>query len=122
MGEGSRLLTAGCEWDGKAGSHLVDGTGSWNGSGTGREIGREHSGEIGRARSRESVGNIVGKTVGNAAVGKSVGNVVGICPRDAVRNRWEHDRERGLETMVEKRKIIPSPVLQYHYVFHHRWS
>ena len=27
-GKGSRLLTAGWEWDGKVGSHLVDGTGS----------------------------------------------------------------------------------------------
>ena len=27
MEKGSRLLTAGREWDGKAGSHLVDGTG-----------------------------------------------------------------------------------------------
>ena len=27
MGKGSRLFTAGWEWDGKVGSHLVDGTG-----------------------------------------------------------------------------------------------
>ena len=43
-----------------------DGTGSWNGSGTVRETGREHS--------RESY--IVGKTVGNK-VGKSVRKSVG---------------------------------------------
>ena len=60
MGKGCRLLTAGREWDGKAGSHWVDGTGrdgsprylggtrSWNGSGTGQEIGRVNSREIGR--------------------------------------------------------------------------
>ena len=46
----------------------------------------------------ERVGTIVGKTVGNA-VGKSTGNVVGTWPGDAVWNGWEHDRERGLETL-----------------------
>ena len=94
---------------GRDGSQRFLGTGSWNGSGRGREIGRVHSREIGRKHSREinrehgreSVGNIVGKTVGNI-VGESVGNVVGIWPRDAVRNGREHDRsrERGLETTV----------------------
>ena len=107
MGKGSRLLTVGREWDGKAGSCLVDwtgreskilgGTGSWNGSGAGRDIGREHSREIGREHSKESVGNIVGTTVGNT-VGTTVGNVFGIWPGVAVLNGWEHDRERGLET------------------------
>ena len=77
-----------------------DGTGSWNESGTGRELGRvhsreinrEHRREIGREHRRESVGNIAGNTVG-----KLVGNVVEIW-LGAVRNRWKHDRERGLET------------------------
>ena len=110
MGQGSSLLTAGREWDGKAGSHLVDGTGSWNGSGTGREIGRvhsreigrEHSREIGREHSRESVGNMFGKTVGNT-VGKSVENVVGIwreMPSIMVGNRignagWRQRLKKG---------------------------
>ena len=29
MGKGSRLFTAGWEWDGKVGSHVVDGIGRW---------------------------------------------------------------------------------------------
>ena len=67
------MLTAGGEWDRKAGNHLVDGAGrestiSWrDGTGPDHGTGREHC--------RETVGNIVGKTVGNA-VGKSVGSVV----------------------------------------------
>ena len=64
MGKGSRLLTAGREWDGNVGAYLVDGTGRestiswrdgtglWNGSGTGREIGREHCRQNGREHSR----------------------------------------------------------------------
>ena len=63
MGKASRLLIAGQEWDGKLGSHLVDGTGwectiSWrdgtgsrNGSETGREIGRKHTRENGPEQS-----------------------------------------------------------------------
>ena len=43
---------------------FLGGTGSWNGSGTGWIIGREHSREIGRENRRASVGNILGKTVG----------------------------------------------------------
>ena len=45
-------------------------------------------------------------------VGKSVGNVGGIWPGDAVRNGWEHDREHGLETTVENRKMMPSAICQ----------
>ena len=95
MGKGFRSLTAEREWDGKAGSPLVDrtgrectifgGTGSWNSSGTGwefirvysREIGREHSREISGEQSERIGREIVGETVGNT-VKKSVGNVVGI--------------------------------------------
>ena len=94
MGKGSRFLTAEREWHGKVGSHLVDGTGR---DGTGVHdflAGRDHG------TGREQVGNSVGNIVG-----KSVGNVVGLWPRDAVRNGWEHDRERRLETTVEKRKF-----------------
>ena len=109
MGKDSRLLTAGLECDGKAGSHLVDGTGrestnSWQ-DGMGRYLG------TGREQVGNSIGHIVGKSVGNI-VGRSVGNVVGIWPGDAVRNGWEHDRERGLETKFEKRKMIPSAICQ----------
>ena len=113
------------------GSHLVDGTGrestisSWNGKGRdhgkGREqvgsrsgTGREHSREIGLEHSRDSIGNIDGKTVGST-VGKSVAILFGIRPEDAVRNCWEHDRERWLETAVETiamRKMIPSAICQ----------
>ena len=102
MGKGSRLLAEGRGWDGKAGSHLVYGTGrestiSWrDGTGRGHGTGREQVGE--------SVGYIVGESVGNV-VGKSVGNIVGICPGDdSVQNGWEHDRERGLETTVGRGK------------------
>ena len=59
MGKGSRLLTAGWEWDGKVGSHSVDGTG-WeytiscrDGTGQDHGTGRERSREIGREHSRE---------------------------------------------------------------------
>ena len=51
MGKGSRLLTAGWEWDGSP--RFLEGAESWHGSGTGREIGREHSRENGREYSRE---------------------------------------------------------------------
>ena len=82
-------------------------TGSWNGSGTGREIGwKDIYGK--------TVGNIVGNMVGNMVrniVGKSVVTPVRILPGDAVRNSWEHDRESGLETTVEKRKA-PSALCQ----------
>ena len=65
MGKGSRLLTTGRKWDGKPGSHLVDGTRrestiSWR-NGTGRYHGT----------GREQVGNLVGYKVG-----RSVGNIV----------------------------------------------
>ena len=52
---------------------------------------------------------MVGNMVENI-VGKSIGNVVGIWRGDAVRNGWEHDRGRGLETTVEKRKVKPGAI------------
>ena len=80
MGKCFRLLTAGWEWDGKVGSHLVDGTGRdyticwWDGSGRdrgmgreySRDVGREHSREIGREKyGRETLSGMVGNTMGN---------------------------------------------------------
>ena len=96
MEKGSRFLTAGREWDGKAESHLVDGTG-WESTISSRDGGgRDHG------TGREQVGKSV-----RYIVRKSVGNVVGIWPRVKVRNGWEHTRESGLVTTngVEKRKL-----------------
>ena len=73
MEKGSGLLTAGREWDGKAGSHLVDGTGRESTTFWRDETGRDH--ETGREQVGKSVGYIVGNSVGNI-VGKSVGNMV----------------------------------------------
>ena len=92
MGKGTRLLTAGREWDGKARSRLVDGTGPestiyWR-DGTGRDHG------TGREKVRKSVGNIVGKSLGSI-VGKSAGNSPEIDRERSRENGREHSREIG---------------------------
>ena len=60
---------------GRAGSpRFLSGTGrdgSWNGSGTGRELGRVHSREIGPEHSREIGRYIVGKSVGRIVQNRS---------------------------------------------------
>ena len=103
MGIGSRVFTTGWEWDGKVGSHLVDGTGRdyticlWyetgRDRGTGREysreIGREHSREIGREHSRETLSGMVGNTMGNWG--------------------WRH--------RLEKREMLPSPIYNLVYMY-----
>ena len=105
MGKGSRLLTAGRDWDGPAGSHSVDGTGR---DGTGRESTISWRDRTGRyhGTGREQVGNWVGyiavKSVRNK-VEKSVGNKVGIWAGDALRDGLEHNLERGLKATAEKR-------------------
>ena len=81
-----------------------DGTGSWNGSGAGREIGRVHCREIGREHSRVGTWSSIGREYSREnglEHSWEIGNVVGIWPGGAVLNGWEHDRERGLETTVE---------------------
>ena len=73
IGKRPVLLTAGREWDGKAGSHLVDGTGReprifwWDG------MGRNHG--TGQEQVEISVEYVVGNAVGNI-IGKAVGKVV----------------------------------------------
>ena len=79
---------------------FLGGKGSWNGSGTVREIGRLHSREISREHNRE-----IGREHCRESVRKQVGNVVGIWSGDAVQNGWEHDGDRGLETTVKKREL-----------------
>ena len=70
-GKGFRLFTAGWEWDGNVGSHLVDGTrrdhtiSRWDGTGRDRGTSREYSREISREYDRETLSGMVGNTMGN---------------------------------------------------------
>ena len=86
MGKCFRLFAAGWEWDGKVGSHLVDGTGQdhttswWDGI-------------------WERVGNLVRKSVGNI-VGNLVENMVKKRCREWLGTQWgtgagDNGRERG---------------------------
>ena len=110
VGKGSRLLTAGREWDGNVGSPLVHGTGweytiSWRNRIVERVGNRSRndpetysSRENGRGHAREH-----NQEIGRERCGISTG--------DAVRNGWEHDRERGPWTTVEKkREMKPSAI------------
>ena len=68
MGKCSRLFTAGWEWDGKVGSHFVEGmereyTISWDGTGRETMPRRESVGKCAGNIFGESVGNIVGNAV-----------------------------------------------------------
>ena len=70
MGKDFRLFSAGWEWDGKVGSHLVDGTGRdytifVGGTGRDRGTGREYGREIGREYGRETLAGMVGNTLVN---------------------------------------------------------
>ena len=106
MGKCSRLFTAGREWDGKVGNHLVDGIGRedtilWR-YGTGREP--IFGGTVRYGNHFSAVREMIGERVGNrSGIGREYGRETQ--SGNAVGNGWEHGREHRLETTAEKSEL-----------------